>query len=76
MHLTDREATWLATADRLGKVTKTALLQRIETWIRVHRPLLVIIDSNHLIQKSEIVATIPSHSAKRKQIYFFSSRYT
>jgi RecA-family ATPase len=45
LHFPDLEATWLVTADRLGKITRTALLQQVEVWISAHRPILVVIDS-------------------------------
>jgi RecA-family ATPase len=56
LHFPDLEATWLATADRLGKVTKTALLQQVEIWITVQRPILVIIDSIAAVFDGEAIA--------------------
>lgn len=56
MHFPDLEATWLATADRLGKVAKTALLLQIEAWICAHRPILVVIDSIAAVFDGEAVA--------------------
>jgi RecA-family ATPase len=56
LHFPDLEATWLATADRLGKVTKTALLLRIEGWICAHRPILVVIDSIAAVFDGEAIA--------------------
>ena len=56
LHFPDLEATWLVTADRFGKVTKTALLQQIEAWIGAHRPILVVIDSIAAVFDGEAVA--------------------
>jgi RecA-family ATPase len=56
LHFPDLEATWLATADRLGKVAKTALLLQIEAWICAHRPILVVIDSIAAVFDGEAVA--------------------
>jgi RecA-family ATPase len=56
LHFPDLEATWLATADRLGKITKTALLQQIEAWISAHRPILVVIDSIASVFDGEAIA--------------------
>ncbi len=56
LHFPDLEATWLATADRLGKVTKTALLLQVEAWIGRHRPILVIIDSIAAVFDGEAIA--------------------
>jgi RecA-family ATPase len=49
-------STWLATADRLGKVAKTALLQQVEAWINVHRPILIVIDSIAAVFDGEAIA--------------------
>jgi len=56
LHFPDLEATWLATADRLGKVTKTALLRQVEAWITAHRPVLVVIDSIAAVFDGEAIA--------------------
>ncbi|MGY3498012.1 AAA family ATPase [Bradyrhizobium sp. USDA 4502] len=56
LHFPDLEATWLATADRLGKITKTALLQQVEAWINAHRPILVVIDSIAAVFDGEAIA--------------------
>jgi RecA-family ATPase len=56
LHFPDLEATWLATADRLGKVTKTVLLLQIEGWICAHRPILVVIDSIAAVFDGEAIA--------------------
>ena len=56
LHFPDLEATWLVTADRFGKVTKTALLQQIELWINVRRPILVVIDSIAAVFDGEAIA--------------------
>jgi len=63
LHFPDLEATWLATADRLGKVAKTALLQQVEAWINVHRPILVVIDS--------IAAVFDGEAIVRRQVRSF-----
>jgi RecA-family ATPase len=56
LHFPDLEATWLVTADRLGKVTKTALLRQVEAWIHAHRPILVVIDSIAAVFDGEAIA--------------------
>jgi RecA-family ATPase len=56
LHFPDLEASWLATADRFGKITKTGLLQQVEAWISMHRPVLVIIDSIAAVFDGEAVA--------------------
>jgi RecA-family ATPase len=56
LHFPDLEATWLATADRLGRVTKTALLQQVEGWISARRPILVVIDSIAAVFDGEAIA--------------------
>ena len=56
LHFPDLEATWLATADRLGKVTKTVLLLQIEAWICARRPILVVIDSIAAVFDGEAIA--------------------
>ncbi len=56
LHFPDLEATWLATADRIGKVTKTALLLQVEAWITAHRPILVIINSIAAVFDGEAIA--------------------
>ncbi len=56
LHFPDLDATWLATTDRLGKVTKTALLLQIESWLSGHRPMLVVIDSIAAVFDGEAIA--------------------
>jgi RecA-family ATPase len=56
LHFPDLQATWLATADRLGKVAKTQLLQQVEAWINTHRPILVVIDSIAAVFDGEAIA--------------------
>jgi RecA-family ATPase len=56
LHSPDLEATWLVTADRLGKVTRTALLQQVEVWISANRPILVVIDSIAAVFDGEAIA--------------------
>jgi RecA-family ATPase len=56
LHFPDFEATWLATSDRFGKVTKTALLQQVESSISAHRPILVIIDWIAAVFDGEAIA--------------------
>ena len=56
LHFPDLEATWLVTADRLGKITRTALLQQLEVWISAHRPILVVIDSIAAVFDGEAIA--------------------
>lgn len=56
LHFPDLEATWLATADRFGKVTKTTFLHQVEAWISMHRPILVVIDSIAAVFDGEAIA--------------------
>ena len=56
LHFPGLDATWLATTDRLRKVTKTALLLQIEGWISAHRPMLVVIDSIAAVFDGEAIA--------------------
>src|SRR5579872_2121478 len=56
LHFPDLEASWLVTADRLGKITRTALLLQIEAWICAYRPILVIIDSIAAVFDGEAIA--------------------
>lgn len=56
LHFPDLEATWLASADRLGKITKTALLLQVEAWICAYRPILVVIDSIAAVFDGEAIA--------------------
>lgn len=56
LHFPDLEATWLVAADRLGKITKTRLLQQLEVWISAHRPILIIIDSIAAVFDGEAIA--------------------
>lgn len=56
LHFPDLEATWLATADRLGRITKTALLQQVESWISAYRPILVVINSIAAVFDGEAIA--------------------
>jgi hypothetical protein len=51
LHFPDLEATWLVTVDRLGKITKTVLLQQLEVWISAHRPILIVIDSSRRVRR-------------------------
>jgi RecA-family ATPase len=65
MHFPDLEATWLAGADRTGKVVKTPLFTDLETWIKRHRPRLVAIDS--------IAAVFDGDAIVRRQVRGFLS---
>jgi RecA-family ATPase len=55
LHFPDLENTWLATADRTGRVTKTALLEQVESWIAANKPRLVVIDSAAAVFDGEAV---------------------
>jgi RecA-family ATPase len=44
LHFPDLDATWLASADRTGKMTATPLLLSLEAWIAKKKPRLVVID--------------------------------
>jgi RecA-family ATPase len=50
------DATWLGTADRNGRVTRTPLLIAIEAWISQRRPSLVVIDSIAAVFDGEAIA--------------------
>ena len=50
------DATWLATADRTGKVTKTPLFVQMENWIAANKPALVVIDSIAAVFDGEAIA--------------------
>jgi hypothetical protein len=63
LHFPDLEATWLAAADRAGKVVKTPLFIEIEAWIKIHRPRLVAIDS--------IAAVFDGDAIARRQVRSF-----
>ncbi|MGJ5197037.1 AAA family ATPase [Bradyrhizobium sp. HKCCYLRH1030] len=56
LHFPDLDSTWLVTADRLGKLTRTALFLQIEAWICEHRPILVVIDSIAAVFDGEAIA--------------------
>ncbi len=50
------DATWLAIADRAGKVTKTPLFVQMENWIAANKPALVVIDSIAAVFDGEAIA--------------------
>jgi RecA-family ATPase len=56
LHFPELDATWLATADRAGKVTKTPLFVQMENWIAANKPLLVVIDSIAAVFDGEAIA--------------------
>ena len=56
LHFPELDATWLATADRAGKVTKTPLLVQTENWIAANKPALVVIDSIAAVFDGEAIA--------------------
>jgi RecA-family ATPase len=56
LHFPELDATWLATADRAGKVTKTPLLIQTENWIAANKPQLVVIDSIAAVFDAEAIA--------------------
>jgi RecA-family ATPase len=56
LHFPELDATWLATADRTGKVAKTALLVQMENWIAANKPRLVVIDSIAAVFDGEAIA--------------------
>jgi RecA-family ATPase len=56
LHFPDLESTWLASADRTGRVVKTQLFTEIESWIKTHRPRLVVIDSIAAVFGGEAIA--------------------
>ena len=56
LHFPDLENTWLATADRNGRVTKTPLMLQVESWIAVNKPRIVIIDSIAAVFDGEAIA--------------------
>jgi RecA-family ATPase len=50
------DSTWLASADRAGKMTPTALFTYIEKWIEQNNPRLVVIDSIAAVFDGEAIA--------------------
>jgi RecA-family ATPase len=56
LHFPDLESTWLATADRTGKVSKTPLFVQMENWIAANKPVLVVIDSIAAVFDGEAIA--------------------
>jgi RecA-family ATPase len=56
LHFPDLENTWLASADRAGRVTKTPLLVQVENWIATNKPRLVVIDSIAAVFDGEAIA--------------------
>jgi RecA-family ATPase len=65
LHLTfpDLEGTWLAMADRYGRVIKTPLLIQIEQWIAANLPSLVVIDN--------VAAAFGAEAIDRRQVRAF-----
>ena len=63
LHFPDLESTWLATADRTGKVSKTPLFVQMESWIAANKPALVAIDS--------IAAVFDGDAIARRQVRSF-----
>jgi RecA-family ATPase len=57
------DATWLAHANKDGRLTRAPLLDWLETWIREHRPRLVVIDS--------IAAVFDGDAIARRQVRAF-----
>jgi RecA-family ATPase len=56
LHFPDLESTWLAAADRAGKIAKTGLLIAVENWIGAVKPHLVVIDSIAAVFDGEAIA--------------------
>jgi RecA-family ATPase len=56
LHFPDLEDTWLAAADRAGKITATPLLNALEAWIAANKPRLVVIDSIAAVFDGEAIA--------------------
>jgi RecA-family ATPase len=56
LHFPDLESTWLAAADRSGRVLKTPLFTETESWIKARRPALVAIDSIAAVFDGEAIA--------------------
>jgi RecA-family ATPase len=56
LYFPDLDATWLATADRNGRITKTALFDHVEVWIKAHTPRLMVIDSIAAVFDGEAIA--------------------
>jgi RecA-family ATPase len=57
------DATWLCSVDGQGRITKTALLLQVETWIAEHKPVLVVIDS--------VAAVFDGDAINRRQVRGF-----
>jgi RecA-family ATPase len=56
LHCPDLESTWLATVDGSGRVANTQLLQQLESWVAIHKPVLLVIDSIAAVFDGEAIA--------------------
>jgi RecA-family ATPase len=56
LHFPDLEATWLASADRAGRIAKTPFFGQVEAWVAAWRPRLVVIDSNAAIFDGDAIS--------------------
>lgn len=63
LHFPELDATWLASADRNGRLLKTTLFDQLERWIGTYKPVLVVIDS--------IAAVFDGEAIQRKQVRTF-----
>ena len=63
LHFPDLDSTWLAAADRSGRVSKTPLYVQMESWIAANRPALVAIDS--------VAAVFDADAIARRQVRTF-----
>jgi RecA-family ATPase len=65
LHMTfpDLDATWLCAVDRSGRMTRAPLLDLIETWIKTHKPRLLVIDS--------VSAVFDGDAISRRQVRAF-----
>jgi RecA-family ATPase len=56
LYFPELDATWLGSADRQGRISKTPLLLQVEAWIEQHKPRLVVIDSVAAVFDGEAIA--------------------
>jgi RecA-family ATPase len=56
LYFPELDATWLASADRAGKMMPTPLLISLEAWVATNKPRLVVIDSVAAVFDGEAIA--------------------
>ncbi|WP_082077110.1 AAA family ATPase [Bradyrhizobium sp. LTSPM299] len=63
----DLDATWLVHAGRDGRMARAPLLDWLESWIKEHKPVLVVIDS--------IAAVFDGEAIARRQVRAFFAMF-